>query len=114
MAAAINAPVSLMETAGEGGAWGIALLASYMLNKKENQPLDAFLSEEVFHGETGVRMEPNAEDVAGFDAFIQRYKECLPVERAVNVARKIYECPTRRSDFVDGPNSAGPHYTFST
>ena len=82
MAAAINAPVSLMETAGEGGAWGIALLASYMLNKKENQPLDAFLSEEVFHGETGVRMEPNAEDVAGFDAFIQRYKECLPVERA--------------------------------
>ena len=82
MAAAINAPVSLMETAGEGGAWGIALLASYMLNKKENQPLDAFLSEEVFHGETGVRMEPNAEDVAGFDAFIQRYKECLSVERA--------------------------------
>ena len=82
MAAAINAPVSLMKTAGEGGAWGIALLASYMLNKKENQPLDAFLSEEVFHGETGVRMEPNAEDVAGFDAFIQRYKECLPVERA--------------------------------
>ena len=82
MAAAINAPVSLMETAGEGGAWGIALLASYMLNKKENQPLDAFLSEEVFHGETGVRMGPNAEDVAGFDAFIQRYKECLPVERA--------------------------------
>mgnify|MGYP000613965202 FL=1 len=82
MAAAINAPVSLMETAGEGGAWGIALLASYMLNKKENQPLDAFLSEEVFHGKTGVRMEPNAEDVAGFDAFIQRYKECLTVERA--------------------------------
>ena len=82
MAAAINAPVSLMETAGEGGAWGIALLASYMLNKKENQPLDAFLSEEVFHGETGVRMEPDGEDVAGFDAFIQRYKECLPVERA--------------------------------
>ena len=82
LAAAIDTPVYVMETAGEGGAWGIALLASYMLNKKENQPLDAFLSEEVFHGETGVRMEPNAEDVAGFDAFIQRYKECLPVERA--------------------------------
>ena len=82
LAGAIDTPVYVMETAGEGGAWGIALLASYMLNKKENQPLDAFLSEEVFHGETGVRMEPNAEDVAGFDAFIQRYKECLPVERA--------------------------------
>ena len=82
LAAALDVPVAVMETAGEGGAWGIALLASYMLNKKENQPLDAFLSEEVFHGETGVRMEPNAEDVAGFDAFIQRYKECLPVERA--------------------------------
>lgn len=89
MAAAINAPVSLMETAGEGGAWGIALLASYMLHKKEGQPLDAFLAEEVFHGETGVRMEPDAADVAGFDAFIRSYKECLPVERAAVEAMKL-------------------------
>lgn len=81
VAAAINAPVSLMETAGEGGAWGIALLASYMLNKKRKSAIRC-IPFKVFHGETGVRMEPNAEDVAGFDAFIQRYKECLPVERA--------------------------------
>lgn len=89
MAAAINAPVSLMETAGEGGAWGIALLASYMLHKKEAQPLDAFLAEEVFHGEKGVRMEPDAADVAGFDAFIKSYKECLPVERAAVEAMRL-------------------------
>lgn len=89
MAAAINAPVSLMETAGEGGAWGIALLASYMIHKKENQPLDAFLAEEVFHGETGMRMEPDPTDVAGFDAFIARYKECLPTERAAVESMKL-------------------------
>ena len=52
MAAAMNVPVSVMETAGEGGAWGIALLASYMLNKAENEPLEAYLSNKVFAGET--------------------------------------------------------------
>ena len=44
----MNVPVSVMETAGEGGAWGIALLASYMLNKAENEPLEAYLSDKVF------------------------------------------------------------------
>lgn len=82
MAAAINAPVSLMETAGEGGAWGIALLASYMIHKKADQPLDKFLAEEVFRGEKGVRMAPDKNDVEGFDAFIKSYKECLKIERA--------------------------------
>ncbi len=54
MAAAMNVPVSVMETAGEGGAWGIALLASYMLNKSENEPLEAYLSDKVFAGENGI------------------------------------------------------------
>ena len=53
MAAAMNVPVSVMETAGEGGAWGIALLASYMLNKAANEPLEAYLSNKVFAGENG-------------------------------------------------------------
>ena len=48
MAAAMNVPVSVMETAGEGGAWGIALLAAYMLNKSMNQPLEAYLTDKVF------------------------------------------------------------------
>lgn len=82
MAAAINAPVSLMKTAGEGGPWGMALLASYMLNKKAGESLSDFLANEVFHGETGEKLEPKPEDAAGFDEFIKNYRACLPTERA--------------------------------
>ncbi|MDD7741044.1 MAG: FGGY-family carbohydrate kinase [Lachnospiraceae bacterium] len=82
LAAAMNAPVSVMETAGEGGAWGIALLASYMINKDENETLDDYLAEKVFSGNKGSKMNPDPEDVAGFEAFIERYKAGLPIERA--------------------------------
>lgn len=82
VAAAINAPVSVMETAGEGGAWGIAILASYMMNKSENETLDDYLTNRVFAGEKGSRVEPDQKDVEGFDVFIQRYKEGLSIERA--------------------------------
>ena len=82
LAAAMNAPVSVMETAGEGGAWGIALLASYMVNQKDGQSLADFLNEEVFAGQTGSCIEPKESDVAGFDAFIARYKKGLAIERA--------------------------------
>lgn len=82
LAAAMNAPVSVMETAGEGGAWGIALLASYMLNKAEGETLDAYLNEKVFAGQEGECIEPDAMDVAGFETFIERYKNGLPIERA--------------------------------
>ncbi len=82
MAAAMNSPVSVMETAGEGGAWGIALLSSYMLNKAEGESLDAFLENKVFAGENGVSVEPDAKDVEGFEKFIERYKKGLPIERA--------------------------------
>lgn len=82
MAAAMNAPVSVMETAGEGGAWGIALLAAYMKNRKSGETLDDYLAEQVFAGSEGVSMEPDAEDVKGFDAFIERYKAGLPIEHA--------------------------------
>jgi sugar (pentulose or hexulose) kinase len=82
MAAAMNSPVSVMETAGEGGAWGIALLASYMKNKAEGESLDDYLAQKVFAGDEGVRMEPDPADVAGFEAFIERYKKGLPIERA--------------------------------
>lgn len=82
MAAAINAPVSVMETAGEGGAWGSALLASYMRNKEEDETLDDYLVHKVFEGKMSVRIEPDIKDVAGFDQFIKRYTEGLAIERA--------------------------------
>lgn len=82
LAAALNTPVSVMETAGEGGAWGIALLASYMVNKEEGESLDDFLADKVFHGETGTEMQPDPKDVAGFDEYLKRYTEGLAIERA--------------------------------
>ncbi|HSL44190.1 MAG TPA: FGGY-family carbohydrate kinase [Anaerolineales bacterium] len=82
MAAAMNVPVSVMETAGEGGAWGIALLASYMLNKGTDEPLEAYLSKKVFAGEQGTTISPNQADVDGFTVFMERYKKGLVIERA--------------------------------
>jgi Sugar (pentulose and hexulose) kinases len=82
MAAAINAPVSVMETAGEGGAWGIALLASYMLNKAENDTLEDYLTQKVFAGKVGTKIDPDSKDVAGFDEFMKRYTMGLAIERA--------------------------------
>ncbi len=83
LAAAINAPVTVMETAGEGGAWGIAVLASYMVNKADGETLDDYLNNKIFAGQEGTTLAPKAEDVEGFDKFIQnRYKAGLAVERA--------------------------------
>jgi sugar (pentulose or hexulose) kinase len=82
MAAAMNVPVSVMETAGEGGAWGIALLASYMLHKSGNEPLEVYLSDKVFAGENGTTISPHQRDVDGFMVFMERYKKGLVIERA--------------------------------
>ena len=81
LAAALNSPISVMETAGEGGAWGIALLAGYMANK-QGQTLADYLEQVVFAGNTGTSIAPTAEDVAGFDRYIENYKACLPIEQA--------------------------------
>jgi len=82
MAAAMNVPVSVMETAGEGGAWGIALLAAYMARKSEQEPLEAYLAEKVFAGEKATTLAPDARDVEGFTAFMARYEQGLGIERA--------------------------------
>jgi sugar (pentulose or hexulose) kinase len=82
MAAAMNVPVSVMETAGEGGAWGIALLASYMLHKAMNEPLEAYLANRVFAEENCLTIASDPGDVAGFTAFMERYKKGLVIERA--------------------------------
>ena len=81
MAAAMNAPVSVMDTAGEGGAWGIALLASYIKTKNENESLEGFLENRVFAGDTGTEEKPQKEDVEGFEVFIKRYKAGIPIEQ---------------------------------
>ncbi len=81
MAAACNAPVTCMDTAGEGGPYGMALLAAFMANKAEGETLEAYLNRHVFNGVSGSTLEPNAADVAGFDAYIRSYKQLLEVER---------------------------------
>ena len=81
LAAAINSPISVMETAGEGGAWGIALLAGYMVSNPNRLSLADYLETVVFAGNTGVSIAPTTEDVAGFERYIENYKRCLPVEQ---------------------------------
>lgn len=88
LAAAINSPISVMETAGEGGAWGIALLASYLVNNNDKLALADYLDKVVFAGNTGVEIAPKSEDVAGFNAYIENYKACLPVEEAAVANKK--------------------------
>ena len=82
LAGAMDATVSVMKTAGEGGAWGIALLASYMIQKEEGESLADYLQNKVFGGDEGEKMDPDPEDVKGFDEFIKRYKAGFPIERA--------------------------------
>ena len=82
MAAAMNAPVTVMDTASEGGAWGMAVLAAFMEEKAEGETLPDYLSNKIFAGQTGTTIAPKAEDVAGFDAFIAKYKSTLPAEKA--------------------------------
>ena len=87
LAAALNSPISVMETAGEGGAWGIALLAGYLINNHRNLSLADYLEEVVFAGNTGVEIAPTAEDVEGFNRYIEVYKAGLAIEHAA-VANK--------------------------
>ena len=82
MAAALNTPVSLMETAGEGGPWGSALLAAYMLEKTEGETLSDYLKNRVFQKETVLTVQPAPEDVDGFNQFITRYAKGLSIERS--------------------------------
>lgn len=82
MAAALNTSVSVMKSAGEGGAWGIAVLAAYMQWKEEKETLSDYLENKVFAGAESVTLAPDSEDVEGFKVFIERYKAGLAIERA--------------------------------
>ncbi|MBO5088190.1 MAG: FGGY-family carbohydrate kinase [Lachnospiraceae bacterium] len=82
MAAAMHAPVSVMETAGEGGAWGIAVLALYAANKKDEQSLPDYLNTVIFKQDAGVTVEPDEADTMGFDEYMKRYVDAFSVEQA--------------------------------
>ena len=82
MATALGVPVAVMETAGEGGAWGMALLADYMLNKAEDESLAEYLSNKVFASENSITINPDPQDIEGFLAFMERYKAGLNIQRA--------------------------------
>ncbi len=84
LAAAVNAPVTVMETAGEGGAWGIAVLAAYrkLVMAGETQALPIYLNETVFANQKSVTLEPDEKDVEGFEIFAKRYVDGLAIEKA--------------------------------
>ncbi|MCC8182502.1 MAG: FGGY-family carbohydrate kinase [Clostridiales bacterium] len=82
LAAALGTPVSVMETAGEGGAWGMALLAAYRVNRAQGETLDRYLADRVFAGQTGVTLAPTPADQEGFQTFIRQYQAGLGAERA--------------------------------
>ena len=82
MAAAMNTPVTVMENAGEGGAWGMALLGLYMIHNKEYNSLGDFLHNRIFADVRSTVISPVAEDVRDFDDYMDRYKTTLKVEKA--------------------------------
>ena len=82
LAAAINAPVSVMETAGEGGPWGMALLASYMVNADEEETLSDYLANKIYGDDKGNKMAPIEADVEGYKVFLDRYTEGLAIEQS--------------------------------
>ncbi len=86
LAAAMDAPVAVMETAGEGGPWGMAVLAAYMVNRADGEALDVYLNKKVFAGQQGSVMQPDAADVKGFDEYIESYRAAIAAEQAAITA----------------------------
>ena len=86
LAAALEAPVTVMSTAGEGGAWGQAVAASYMANHAEGESLADYLSEKVFSGMEGTTIEPDPADVEGYRAFLASFKKANEAEKAAERA----------------------------
>jgi sugar (pentulose or hexulose) kinase len=82
MAAALRVPISIMETAGEGGPWGIALLAAYRVHRAIGETLEEYLTNKVFGNAKRITETPDPDDEAGFTTYIERFKAILPAERA--------------------------------
>ena len=88
LAAALNSPISVMETAGEGGAWGIALLAKYAVDNADKLNLADYLDKRVFAGNNGTSIAPTAKEVDGFNTYIEAYKAGLDIEKSAVAAKK--------------------------
>ncbi|MBC5580923.1 FGGY-family carbohydrate kinase [Anaerofilum sp. BX8] len=88
LAGALKVPVTVMETAGEGGPWGMAILAAYMCGRDQEETLEAYLDSKVFSQTSGIISQPRSEDAAGFDCFMENYKSALAAERAAVTALK--------------------------
>ena len=82
MGAALNAPVSVMKTAGEGGPWGVAILAEYMMSKQDGETLGDYLEKRVFAGQESTTVVPDEADIEGFKAFLENYKKGISAEKA--------------------------------
>ena len=82
LADALNVPISTMETAGEGGPWGMALLASYMHRKAKGETMEDYLMNHVFRDAKSSCVQPNPAGVTGFQSYLQRYKACIPAQQA--------------------------------
>ncbi len=82
LSAALNSPISVMKTAGEGGAWGMALLAAYLVDNPERKSLAEWLDNDVFHGDTGEQIMATEKEVDGFNRYIKNYEAGLPIEKA--------------------------------
>lgn len=82
LAAAVNAPVTVMDTASEGGAWGIALLAAYLIDRKDGECLEDYLETRIFRELSGDTIVPCDEDVQGFNIFMNHYKDGLAIEKS--------------------------------
>ncbi|MEG0527172.1 MAG: FGGY-family carbohydrate kinase [Longicatena sp.] len=83
MAAGLQSPVSVMETAGEGGAWGCAVLASYRVNQKNYHSLLDYLNSSVFAKTEVHTVQPDGTQQEGFNEYMKQYKKCLHIERYV-------------------------------
>ena len=82
LAGSLNTPVSVMETAGEGGPWGMALLAAYRVHKAEDQTLESYLNEKVFASAKSVTVTPDEADVKGIAAYTEKFTASLGAEKA--------------------------------
>ena len=82
LSAAVAAPVTVMDTASEGGPWGMALLAAYVISKKEGETLADYLNDRIFASQSGQTLEASQEEICGFETFMERYRRGIPAERS--------------------------------
>ncbi len=82
LAAAVNTPVTCMDTASEGGPWGMAILAAYLIDGKKDGKLEDYMEKRIFAGQSGSTIEATPEEVEGFEVFINHYKDGLAAEKA--------------------------------